>query len=202
VRRSRAEKAVTHSKIVSVAARRFREQGLQGIGVADVMKQAGTSVGGFYKHFGSRDDLVIEALSEAFKDIERLENHAQDLPALLEFYLAEVHRDHPGSGCPITALAGDVRLSSTGVRTLFTQRVKQSIGYYADRLKGGGTESRRTRAVLMFSAAIGGLSLARAVNDQVLSKDILTALREQLTALAQQPLPRPAKRQAGRRALS
>jgi TetR/AcrR family transcriptional repressor of nem operon len=190
MRRSKAEKAITHSKIVSVAAKRFRERGLEGIGVADVMKEAGSSVGGFYKHFESRDELVIEALAEAFKDLDRWEKEAEDLPALLRFYLGEEHCDCPGQGCAITALAGDVRHASSGVRTVFTERVKHTLGYSADRLKGGDADSRRSRAILLLSAGIGGLSLARAVNDKALSREILAALREQLIALTKQPLPR------------
>jgi TetR/AcrR family transcriptional repressor of nem operon len=193
VRRSKGDKAVTHSRIVSVAAKRFRERGLEGISVADVMKEAGSSVGGFYKHFGSRDELVIEALVEAFKDLDRWEQEAEDLPALLRFYLGEEHRDCPGTGCAITALAGEVRHGSTGVRAVFTERVKHSLGYSADRLKGGDAPSRRARAILLLSAGIGGLSLARAVNDKALSREILAALRDQLTALTKHPLPKSAR---------
>jgi TetR/AcrR family transcriptional repressor of nem operon len=193
VRRSKTEKAVTHSKIVAVAAKRFRELGLEGIGVADVMEEAGSSVGGFYKHFESRDELVIEALAEAFKDLDRWEQEAEDLPALLRFYLGEEHCDCPGTGCAITALAGDVRHASTGIRTVFTQRVKHSLGYSADRLKGGDAASRRARAILLLSAGIGGLSLARAVNDKALSREILVALRDQLITLTKHPLPRRAR---------
>jgi TetR/AcrR family transcriptional regulator, transcriptional repressor for nem operon len=189
MRRSQTEKAVTHSKIVTVAAKRFRELGLEGIGVADVMKEAGSSVGGFYKHFESRDELVIEALAEAFKDLDRWEQEAEDLPALLRFYLGEEHSDCPGTGCAITALAGDVRHASTGVRTVFTERVKHSLGYSADRMKGGNAASRRARAILSLSAGIGRLSLARAVNDKALAREILAALRDQLIALTKQPLP-------------
>lgn len=190
MRRSKAEKAVTHSKIVSIAAKRFRERGLEGIGVADVMKEAGSSVGGFYKHFSSRDELVVEALAEAFKVLDRWEQEAEDLPALLRLYLGEQHCNHPEEGCAITALAGDVRHSSTGVRTVFTERVKHSLAYSADRIENGDAESRRARAILSLSAGIGGLSLARAVNDKALSREILVALREQLIVLAKQPLPR------------
>ena len=189
MRRSNAEKAVTHAKIISVAAKRFRERGLEGIGVADVMKEAGSSVGGFYKHFESRDELAIEALAEAFKDLDRWEQEAEDLPALLRFYLGEKHCDCPGEGCAITALAGDVRHASTGIRTVFTQRVKHSLGYSTDRLEGGDAKSRRSRAILLLSAGIGGLSLARAVNDKALAREILAGLREQLIALTKQPIP-------------
>lgn len=192
MRRSKNEKAETHSKIVSVAAKRFRERGLEGIGVADVMKEAGSSVGGFYKHFKSRDELVIEALAEAFKDLDRWEQEAENLPALLRFYLGEEHRDCPGEGCAITALAGDVRHASAGIRTVFTQRVKHSLAYSADRMLDGNTESRRSRAILLLSAGIGGLALARAVNDKALSREVLAALREQLIAIATQSVPHPA----------
>jgi TetR/AcrR family transcriptional repressor of nem operon len=188
MRRSKAEKAVTHSKIVSVAAKRFRERGIDGIGVADVMKEAGSSVGGFYKHFESRDDLVIEALAEAFQDLDLLERMATDLPAFLQVYLGDEHRDHPEIGCAITALAGDVRHASTGVRAIFSERVKHTLDYYSDRLRGGDADSRRSRAILLFSSALGGLTLARAVNDKALSRQILSSLREQLITLAEKPI--------------
>ena len=162
-----------------MAAKRFRELGLEGIGVAEGMKEAGSSVGGFYKHFESRNELVIEALAEAFKDLDRWEQEAEDLPALLRFYLGEEHCDSPETGSTISALVGDVRHASTGVRSLFTERVKHSLGYSADRMKGGDGASRRTRAILSLSAGIGGLSVARAVNDKALSREILAALRDQ-----------------------
>ena len=188
MRRSNADKAITHSKILAVAAKRFRERGLTGIGVADVMKEAGTSVGGFYKHFASRDELVVEALAEAFKDLEGFERDAESLSAYLEDFLTEGHRDRPGTGCGITALAGDMRHASSSVRTVFTQRVKQNLGYYANRVKGGDAESKRLRAILLLSAAVGGMSLARAVNDKVFSREILKALGEELNVLAKRPM--------------
>ena len=197
MRHSKTEKAVTHSKIVAVAAKRFRELGLEGIGVADVMKEAGSSVGGFYKHFESRDELVIEALAEAFKDLDRWEQQAEDLPALLCFYLGEEHCNHPETGCAMTALAGDVRHASTGVRAVFTERVKHSLGYSADRVKGGDAASRRARAILLLSAGIGGLSLARAVNDKALSREILAVLRDQLIGLTKHPRPKRARADEG-----
>ena len=95
---SKSDKAETHSRIVKVAAKRFRELGLDGIGVADVMKEAGVTVGGFYKHFGSRDELVVEALATAFKDLDVWEEHTPDMAHLLQNYLTEAHRDAPGTG--------------------------------------------------------------------------------------------------------
>jgi TetR/AcrR family transcriptional repressor of nem operon len=105
---SRRDKQTTHDRIVRVAAKRFRERGLEGIGVADVMKEAGVTVGGFYKHFGSRDELVVEALATAFKDLDVWEEHTPDIAQLLQNYLTEGHRDAPGTGCAMGALLGDV----------------------------------------------------------------------------------------------
>lgn len=90
---SQAEKAATHQRIVDVAARRFRELGLDGIGVADVMKEAGMTVGGFYKHFESRDELVTEALEVAFKSLDVWEARAENLAQAVRDYLSEAHRD-------------------------------------------------------------------------------------------------------------
>ena len=105
---SRRDKQTTHERIVTVAAKRFRERGLEGIGVADVMKEAGVTVGGFYKHFGSRDERVVEALATAFKDLDLWEEHTEDIAQLLQNYLTEAHRDAPGTGCAMGALLGDM----------------------------------------------------------------------------------------------
>src|SRR6202451_807097 len=126
---SKSDKAETHTRIVKVAAKRFRERGLEGIGVADVMKEAGVTVGGFYKHFGSRDELVVEALATAFKDLDVWEEHTDDMAQLLQNYLTEAHRDAPGTGCAMAALLGDVTRASKSARVLYTERVKRSLAF-------------------------------------------------------------------------
>jgi TetR/AcrR family transcriptional regulator, transcriptional repressor for nem operon len=203
MRKSKAEKADTHSKIVSVAAKRFREHGLEGVGIDELMKEIGATAGGFYKHFGSRDDLVIEALSEAFRDLDKLEQRSEDLPALLRAFVSEDHCAHPENGCALTAVAGDVRHASTGVKAVFTERVKHGFGYYADRLNDGDAQSRRARAILIFCAALGGITLARAVSDKSLSREIIATLREELITLSKPSVRRgsavarrPVRRQA------
>src|ERR1700676_2788677 len=95
---SKSDKAETHARILSAAAKRFRELGLEGIGVADVMKEAGVTVGAFYKHFDSRDELVVEALATAFQDLDRWEQQTDTLTNALKNYLSEEHRDAPGTG--------------------------------------------------------------------------------------------------------
>src|SRR5438477_11799904 len=110
---SKAQKTRTHKRIVSIASKRFREKGLAGFGIADLMKGAGLTVGGFYKHFDSRDDLVAEALRAAFGPWKKqsLAAEAGGSPLtyenLVDSYLSEAHRDHPGTGCPPSALACD-----------------------------------------------------------------------------------------------
>src|SRR6266852_897773 len=107
---SKAQKAKTHERIVKLASRRFREEGLAGVGIAELMKEAGLTVGGFYKHFDSRDDLVAEALSSAFGGWKRRVDaatsggRAGSYAKLIDEYLNEVHRDNPGTGCAFSAL--------------------------------------------------------------------------------------------------
>src|ERR1700757_3811983 len=106
MRHSKAEKTKTHQRIVAIASKRFREEGLVGIGIADLMKEAGLTVGGFYKHFNSRDALVAEAVGlalELWKN--QLDAAASGGPpvtydSLVDQYLSDAHRDHPGVGCP------------------------------------------------------------------------------------------------------
>ncbi|TBW34847.1 TetR/AcrR family transcriptional regulator [Siculibacillus lacustris] len=180
---SRAEKATTHQKIVEVAAKRFREVGLDGIGVADVMKEAGLTVGGFYKHFGSRDDLVIEALTEAFKEYDAAEIKPECAAHFVNSYLTAAHRDEPGCGCPMGALVADVGRAAPAAREVYTERVKMNVAFFEKLLGGEGGTHQRSRALLLLSACLGALGLSRAVCDPALSDEVLAAVAEQLTGL-------------------
>lgn len=176
-------KSHTHARILKVAAKRFRELGLDGIGVADVMKQAGVTVGAFYKHFKSRDELVVEALGTAFKDIDAWEKHAETLAQLLENYLTEYHRDNPGAGCAMGALLGDMSRASKSAKTLYTARIKHSLVVTAGLLPSEENADKRGRALLILSSLLGALNLSRAVSDPSLSREILDKVREQLVDL-------------------
>src|SRR6266853_2736385 len=140
---SKRDKAETHARIVSVAAKRFRERGLEGIGVADVMKEAGVTVGGFYKHFESRDELVVEALATAFKDLDVWEEHTADMAQLLQDYLTEAHRDAPGTGCAMGALLGDMTRGSKSARVLYTTRLKQTLAFSSTLLSSSQRGDKR-----------------------------------------------------------
>ena len=180
---SKSDKAETHSRIVRVAAKRFRERGLEGIGVADVMKEAGVTVGGFYKHFGSRDELVVEALATAFKDLDVWEERTPDMAHLLQNYLTEAHRDAPGTGCAMGALLGDITRGSKSARALYTERVKRSLPFFSALLPSSHRSDKRRRALLILSALLGALNLSRAVSDPHLSREILDGVRDELIDL-------------------
>src|ERR1700745_1885614 len=147
---SRTEKAKTHKRIVSIASKRFREKGLAGFGIAELMKEAGLTVGGFYKHFGSRDELVAEALASSVsswrKRAEAAAAGGQPLSyeQLVSDYLTEEHRDDPGSGCIFAALAADIARSGKQTRAMATERVRNNLEVLTTAL--GGKDKRAARS--------------------------------------------------------
>jgi TetR/AcrR family transcriptional repressor of nem operon len=186
---SQAEKAKTHKRIVQIASKRFRGDGLAGVGVADVMKEAGLTVGGFYKHFDSRDDLVAEALSAALGRLKRqMDAAASGGPPLtyskvVDDYLSEGHRDKPGAGCPISALAGEIARSDERTRSLATEGIRNDIQVIASLIRDKH-KAARSKAILTFSALVGAIELARAVSDEELSNEILKTVDELLKDMA------------------
>jgi TetR/AcrR family transcriptional regulator, transcriptional repressor for nem operon len=183
---SRVEKAKTHKRIVSIAAKRFREKGLAGFGIAELMKEAGLTVGGFYKHFDSRDDLVAEAVSSAFGGWKRrVEAAASGGPPvsyekLVGDYLNEAHRDNPGAGCAFSALAPEIARGDKKTRAVTSEQVRNDIQLIAGLLPGKDMGTARSRAIVTFSVLVGAMSLARAVSDEALSREILSSVGEHL----------------------
>ncbi|WP_246793776.1 TetR/AcrR family transcriptional regulator [Burkholderia perseverans] len=180
---SQAEKAESHQRIVDIAARRFRELGLDGISVADVMKEAGMTVGGFYKHFATRDDLVAEAMAAACEQMnDSVLTTQPTLKKSIEAYLSESHRDDPSTGCPLTALVNDTARSTDSTRQAYTDRLEASLALLAGQLPEG-TRDQRAKALLIYSACIGAMGLSRAVPDAALSSEILDTVAAELIAL-------------------
>ena len=183
---SKAQKAKTHERIVKLASKRFREVGLAGIGIAELMKEAGLTVGGFYKHFDSRDDLVAQAVSSAFGGWKRRVEAAKSGGApvsyekLIDEYLNEAHRDNPGTGCAFSALAPEIARSDKRTRSLTSEQVRNDIQLIATLLPGRDKRTARSRAILIFSALVGAMSLARAVSNEALSREILETVGELL----------------------
>ena len=196
---SKAQKATTHKRIVAIAAKRFREKGVAGVGIAELMKEAGLTVGGFYKHFDSRDDLVAEAVSAAFGTWKRQVDAAASggppltYAKLIDDYLNEAHRDDPGTGCAYSALAEEISRSDKRTRALASEQIRNDLQLIAGLLPGKNRRAARSRAILTFSALVGALSLARAVSDQALSREILKTVAELLKNSASKATTRPEK---------
>ena len=184
---SRANKTESHQRIVGVAATRFREAGVDGVGVADLMKDAGLTHGGFYRHFASRDDLVAEAIEWALADggtaVSAIANRKTSaLPALIDAYLSVAHRDGLATSCAVTTLAGDVARCSQRARSAYSRQVATYLELLTKLVVGGTRKSRRAKAIAALSALVGAVSMARAVNDEALSREILTSAANELKA--------------------
>ena len=182
---SRADKREHHEQIVGVAASRFREDGVEGVAVADLMHDAGLTHGGFYRHFESRDELVAEAVERALHDGGKAmaavaETPHDPLGAVIDAYLSISHRDNLGTSCAVTTLARDVAHSNPRARSAYTNQV----GVYIDmlvRLLPPGPRSRAT-AIAALSTLVGAVSMARAVNDEALSREILASAETEMKA--------------------
>lgn len=183
---SQAEKIRSHKRIVQLAAERFREMGVDGVSVADLMKEAGLTHGGFYKHFPSRDDLVAEAVEEALANgaqiaegLEKLEPTAA-LRALIAGYLSVAHRDSKTRGCAVPALAADIARSNSRARAAYTAQVSRYLDLLSGLSDGTNGKTARKHAMMTLSALVGAICLARAVDDDALSKEILAATSDAL----------------------
>ncbi len=187
--RSQADKVAIHEHIVNLAAERFREVGLNGIGVSDLMKEAGRTGGGFYKHFESRDKLVEEALAHAFeKRTEALKKYTDPessltLADLVESYLSERHLKGVGSGCALAALMNDVARSSDSIRELFTREVQSELNVITTLTHSKQPAKKRAQALMTICTLVGAIGLSRAVNDEALVAELLSTGKTLLKAL-------------------
>jgi TetR/AcrR family transcriptional regulator, transcriptional repressor for nem operon len=183
---SRAEKTETHKRIVRIASKRMREQGLKGVGIAELMKEAGLTVGGFYKHFRSRDDLVGEAVQSAFGGIKRrLDDDVKagrppSYGKMVDDYLTEGHKDNPGTGCAFSALTAEIARGDERTRAIASEQIEKDFQLIGDLLPGKDRRAARSKAILTFSAMVGAMSLARVVSDEKLSREILKTVAEAL----------------------
>ena len=184
---SQAKKTESHDRIVRVAATSFRESGVDGVGVADLMKDAGLTHGGFYRHFASREELVAEAIERALNDggraIAAIANREHmALPALIEAYLSVAHRDGLATSCAVTTLASDVARCSKRARSAYSRQVVIYLELLTKLVGGRTRKSRRVKAIAALSALVGAVSMARAVNDETLSREILKSAADELKA--------------------
>lgn len=205
MRVSRAKAAEHRDRIIDAAGALFRAKGFGGIGVADIMKAADLTHGGFYGHFASKDDLVAQAsrrtMARAAANWTKLVEAAPDSPyaALLAHYLSPKHRDDPGKGCAFAALGNDAARSGKIVRKAFAEGLAPLIDILAQSIPGKSTPgksthsksipdkskaARRRKAVAAMATLVGALTLARAVEGTPLSDEMLQAAHRELAAAA------------------
>jgi TetR/AcrR family transcriptional repressor of nem operon len=179
MRVSREKAAENRERIVETAARLFRENGFDGIGVDAIMKEAGLTHGGFYGHFASKDDLAAEAVALALQGGTDWLRRASDLDEFVADYLSERHRADLANGCALAALGGDMVRQGEGVRRGLTAGLRAQLERFTDFFKDATAARRRKRAIATLAGIVGALTLARAVNDAALSREILAAARDE-----------------------
>ncbi|MFD9740845.1 TetR/AcrR family transcriptional regulator [Umezawaea sp. NPDC059074] len=185
---SQAAKAESRERVLRITARRIREEGMANPGVADLMKEAGLTHGGFYKHFTSRDDLIDEAAAVALLDGEAkmaaaAERGADDpRAALIDAYLSPRHRDTPGTGCALVTLGAAVGRGGDDVKEVYEKQVRSYLS-----LLGDATEEDRAEAVVTLSAMVGALLMSRAVADPAASEELLRTVAERLKRSTAKP---------------
>jgi TetR/AcrR family transcriptional regulator, transcriptional repressor for nem operon len=176
-------------RVVQAAARLYREKGFDGVGIADVMKSVGLTHGGFYAQFPSKDHLMAEACAHSADTLNKwwteLVQQAprKNLSALAASYLSQEHRDDPGSGCVVAGLGIDTSRQGTLVRSAFTAGVRRMLDVVMQVIPGRPAKVRRREALAGFSAMVGAVVLARAVNDEALSDEILAAARAHIAEM-------------------
>jgi TetR/AcrR family transcriptional repressor of nem operon len=201
MRYSREHKLETHARIVKKASVRLREKGAHGIGVADLMKEAGLTHGGFYAHFDSREALVIEAFVYAMdRSTERWRKLAEATPpekrleVIVDSYLTSLHRDDPGHGCSLTALGAEIARESPKTRKAFAAKLEQMIDMLAGQIPELPRKAARKHATAAIATMVGTLMLARIAGSGEFSDEIMGAGRD--AALGRTPPRRAAAKKS------
>ncbi|HEX6107282.1 MAG TPA: TetR/AcrR family transcriptional regulator [Gemmatimonadales bacterium] len=183
-----SRKEATHDRIVETAARAIRRSGYNGTGVAEIMKEAGLTHGGFYAHFDSRDGMLAEAADRAGADgmahLARVAAAAppeKALEAMLRAYLSKEHVESAETGCAVAALGSEMPRQAPKVRRAATRRIKEMIDLLARHAPDWGQPGAHERALVTVATALGALVLARAVDDPRLSDALREAALKHLT---------------------
>ena len=190
-----SRKELSHDRIVTAAARAIRRGGFEGVGVADIMKEAGLTHGGFYAHFDSRNAMMAEAMDRAGQESAarltqgmalRKSRGASDLRALVEAYLSDRHLEDIEAGCPVAALACEVPRQSPEVQEAAAQRVHGLLAIVGRALP---PDAPADSAALLASQLVGALLLARALGNKARGQALLKAMRRSLLAQYDSPQP-------------
>jgi TetR/AcrR family transcriptional regulator, transcriptional repressor for nem operon len=179
---SRAEAAQNRERIIDVAAKLFRERGFDGIGVAELMKSAGLTHGGFYGNFASKEELMAQACARALGDsLDAMRQLAERdgenaLSVMASAYLSPAHRDRPGEGCVLAALGAEAARHGSSVRAAFTQGVRTMVDGLTRLVQGKSRRAKREKALVIYASMVGALVLARAIDDTELSEEVLQSV--------------------------
>jgi TetR/AcrR family transcriptional regulator, transcriptional repressor for nem operon len=191
MRYSKDHKQATRQRILEAAGRRFKQEGIDGAGVAAVMSDAGLTNGAFYAHFASKEDLVANVLAGQLRaQRHSLDAQAPDrvgLEAFIRSYLSPQHRDQCADGCPSAALLDEIARRPTATKQVFTDELMGVIDDIASRLGPTHAEAARTDALTIFGMMIGTLQLARALTDRDLSDQLLARGAETAMKLLNDP---------------
>lgn len=200
MRYSKEHKQETHARIVKKASVRLREKGAHGIGVADLMKEAGLTHGGFYAHFDSREALVIEAFGYAMdRASEHWRNMTAEIPpekrlsAIVDSYVSATHRDDPGRGCAVPTLGAEIARESAKTRKAFAAKLDQMIDLVADQIPDVPRKTARRLAMGTMATMMGALVMSRVAGSGELSDEILASGREAALTRAAKPAAKKAK---------
>lgn len=190
MRVSRVQAEENRQTVINVASRLFREHGFDGIGLKDLMAGAGLTQGAFYKQFDSKEDLVAQASRRALREaLGRWSAVAASRPddplaAVVDFYLSEGHCAERSEGCPVVALGADATRQGPDVRASFEAGIKQYIALLGGWVGGADRGEAESKAMAILSTMVGAVLLARAVNDEEMSKQFLQAAAGSVMAQA------------------
>lgn len=184
MRYSKDHKAETHARIVKNASMRLREGGAASLGVAELMKEAGLTHGGFYAHFPSRDALVSEAFAHAMQQTTgRWRKRAEQAPdgkrlaSIVNGYLSAEHRDDAGNGCALPSLGVEASRANPKIRKAFSGKLEEMVGVIAEQFPDLSPKAARREAIAVVSTMMGAMILARTAGTGEFSDEILSAGR-------------------------
>lgn len=196
MRVTRAQAEENRRNVIDTACRLFREHGFDGIGLKDLMTEAGLTQGAFYKQFASKDDLIAQATDRALETAAARWTRVaaaqpeDPLSAVVDFYLTPGHRDERMDGCPVVALGGDVARKSPEVKACFEAGIRDHLALLADWISATDPDAAHSdrapsdraddRAMTILSTIVGAMVLARAVNDDGLSRRLLAAAKDNI----------------------
>ncbi|CAH0181616.1 TetR/AcrR family transcriptional regulator [Pseudomonas brassicacearum] len=195
MRVTKAQAQANREHIVETASVLFRERGFDGVGVADLMAAAGFTHGGFYKHFGSKADLMAEAAANSLAQ-SVTDNAGIDVPGFVDLYVSRGHRDGRGGGCTLAALCGDAARQSPELKATFASGIENTLAALESGYEAGQDapqEAIRAKMLDMLAHAVGAIMLSRACpDDSALADEILEVCRAQIiAALPPSPVTQP-----------